>query len=330
MEPRRLKIVVTCNDDLHLKPHLNAIESIGEEEVLDTAREVAEVTGGTLLMVRDSMDEALDALRSLQPDAVFNLCEGVLGNPRWEMNFGLALEMLGIPFTGCDPLAVALCTDKWRVKQLLLAAGLPTPAGFLARDPVNVEPCVFPCIVKPSHEDAGIGIDAAAVCTTQRALTARVRHVVETYRQPALVEEFIDGPEYNQALYVANDGLHLLPPGEIVFDESLAAGERVVGWKAKWAAGSAEDRATKNRTPAVISEELRGEIGRLCESAATLLSLRGYCRFDLRQSRSGELWIVDINPNPDIGRGSGLRLALEAAGVSFSDFVNALIMAARR
>jgi len=157
-----------------------------------------------------------------------------------------------------------------------------------------------------------------------------VRHVVETYRQPALVEEFIDGPEYNQALYVANDGLHLLPPGEIVFDESLAAGERVVGWKAKWAAGSAEDRATKNRTPAVISEELRGEIGRLCESAATLLSLRGYCRIDLRQSRSGELWIVDINPNPDIGRGSGLRLALEAAGVSFSDFVNALIMAARR
>ncbi|MGZ7042283.1 MAG: D-alanine--D-alanine ligase family protein, partial [Thermoanaerobaculia bacterium] len=248
----------------------------------------------------------------------------------------LALEMLGIPFTGCDPLAVALCTDKWRVKQLLLAAGLPTPDAYLVRDLAELDAqrprlkSGATWIVKPAREDAGIGIDAAAVCESPAAVAARVRHVIETYREPALVEEFIDGAEYNQALYYGTDGVHVLPPGEIVFDESLAREERVVGWKAKWAAGSREDRATRNRTPAAIDESLRARIGSLCTSAATLLGLGGYCRFDLRQSRTGELWIVDINPNPDIGRGSGLRLALEAAGVTFSDFVNALIMAATK
>ncbi len=200
-----MKVVVTCNDDLHLKSHLNETERIGEEEVLDTAREVAELTGGKLLLVRDSVEDALAELRALRPEVVFNLCEGVLGNPRLEMNFALALEMLGIPFTGCDPLAVALCTDKWRVKQLLLAAGLPTPEASVVRDLEDLHGLGrtlregVTWIVKPVQEDAGIGIDAAAVCESPGAVTARVRHVVETYRQPALVEEFIDGAEFNQA-----------------------------------------------------------------------------------------------------------------------------------
>ena len=337
MEPGRLKVVVTCNDDAHLKTHLNEIERIGEEEVLDTAREVAEITGGPLLLVRDSVVEALDQLRALKPDVVFNLCEGVLGNPRWEMNFALALEMLGIPFTGCDPLAAALCIDKWRVKQLLNAAGIPTPDAFVVSD---VAPALQPAlrrlrggatyIVKPSREDAGIGIDATAVCETEAEIRARVEYVIATYRQPALVEEFIDGPEYNQAMYFTSGGYRLLPPGEIVFDESLTPAERVVGWKAKWAAGSPEDKATRNRTPGVMSDTLRRDVGSLCLSAASLLSLRGYSRFDLRQSRTGQLWIVDINPNPDIGRGSGLRLALEADSIPFEEFVNALIIAALR
>jgi D-alanine-D-alanine ligase len=327
----RLNVVVTCNDDAHRKTHLNEIERIGEEEVLDTAREVAEVTGGVLLKVRDSIEEALDSLRAARPDVVFNLCEGVLGNPRWEMNFALALEMLGIPFTGCDPLAVALCTDKWRVKQLLMAAGIPTPQAYVVTgfrpSLAGLKPGAT-YIVKPSREDAGIGIDSAAVCQTEAEVRNRVAHVIETYRQPALVEEFIDGAEYNQALYFTKDGPRVLPPGEIVFDESLTAAERVVGWKAKWAAGSREDKATRNRTPGVMSDTVRRDIASVCLSAASLLSLRGYSRFDLRQSRTGQLWIVDINPNPDIGRGSGLRLALEAAGITFEEFVEALIIAA--
>jgi D-alanine-D-alanine ligase len=324
----RVTIVVAYNDDTALKTHLNEIERIGEEEVAGTAREVASILGATLLPVRD-VRTALDQLRRDKPDIVFNLCEGVQGNPKWEMHFALALEMLGIPFTGCDPVATGICGDKWMTKQVLTASGVATPRGFVVTSEGDVPPLNGTWIVKPSREDAGIGIDAASVCTSRSAVIARALHVVQTYKQPALVEEFIDGDELNQSLFYGTDGIVLLPPGEIVFDDALATNERVVGWKAKWSAGSDEDRATRNRTPAQIDAKATRELAHLCTRAATVLSLGGYCRFDVRRRRSGELTILDVNPNPDIGRDTGFRKALDAAHIEFADFLNQLMIAAR-
>lgn len=326
------KIVVAFNDDAAMKTHLNEIERIGEEEVAGTAREIAEVTGGTLLPVRKVRD-AIDQLRKDKPDIVINLCEGVQGNPRWEMHFALALEMLGIPFTGCDPIAVGICGDKWMTKQLLNANGIATPRGFVVMEP-RLQPgfpppaeAGAPWIVKPSREDAGIGIDATSVCSTKEQITSRCAEVIRTYRQPALVEEFIDGRELNQSLFYGSDGIVVLPPGEILFSEQLAPIERVVGWKAKWSAGSAEDRATVNRTPAVIDDTLRRDVADLCTRTANVLSLHGYCRFDIRQRPTGELCIIDVNPNPDIGQNTGFRKALSAAGIEFEDFLRQLMIA---
>jgi D-alanine-D-alanine ligase len=318
-----MRIVVAFNDDADRKPHLNAIERIGEAESGEAAREIAEVLGAELLPVRD----VRAALRDLQgAGCVVNLCEGVLGQPGLEMHFALALELLGVPFTGCDPIATGLCADKALVKRLLQTAGIPTPRGFAVS--VAEEVTELPgarAIVKPSREDAGVGIERASVVATVEEARRRAAQVIATYRQPALIEEFIDGREFNQALF----GGVILPPGEIVFAEELAAEERVVGWRAKWDSGSPEDRATVNRTPAEIDDALRGELAALCRRAADVLSIGGYCRFDVRQRPGGELCIVDINPNPDIGPGSGFRRALEAAGIPFRDFLDRLIMAAK-
>ena len=310
MKPSSGRLFVAFNDDVDLKPHLNAIEKIGEAESGEAAREIAELLGAELYPVRD----VRQALRDLKDaDVVFNLCEGVLGNPRYEMHFALGLEMLGIPFTGADPIAVGLCTDKRLVKRLLQAHGITTPGDG------------FPAIVKPSREDAGVGIDRASVVATREEAEARARWIEETYCQPALIEEFIDGREFNQAMYLDR----MLPPGEIVFADELAPEERIVGWKAKWDSGSAEDRATVNRTPGVMDDTLRRDLANLCRKAADVLSIRGYCRMDIRQRPTGELCIVDINPNPDIGAQSGFRKALTAAGIGFRDFLGELMMSAR-
>jgi D-alanine-D-alanine ligase len=315
----RVKIAVAYNDDLHLKPHLNETEKLGEAEVIDTAREIAEILGAQLVAVREDISKSLLELKNY--DIVVNLCEGVLGRPDWEKNFTLGMEMLGIAQTGCEPIATGICTDKKLVKRILLASGIPTPRFWHAEEGGM-------WIVKPSREDAGIGIDAASVVSSSAEMEARVKFIEETYRQPALVEEFIDGRELNQAIYFAAEGPVVLPPGEIVFDDALAANERVVGWKANWASGSREDRGTRNRTPALIDEKTRDDLKNICLRAASILGLSGYARFDLRQSQDGKLFIVDINPNPDIGRDSGFRKALDAAGITFADFLKALIMAA--
>jgi D-alanine-D-alanine ligase len=326
------RIAVAFNDDLHLKPHLNDVERIGEAEVNDTAAEVAGILSGDLVPVGDDIPAALRRLATY--DVVFNLCEGVLGNPRFEMNFALALEMLGVPFTGCDPLAVAICIDKALVKRLLEARGIPTPAGTAVTHASDIRHIpMFAArqesltwIVKPSREDAGIGIDSSSVVSSSEELEAKVRYVVERYHQPALVEEFIDGRELNQAIY----GGIALPTGEVLFSDQLAPAERIVGWKAKWASGSPEDLGTVNRTPAEIDDSTRARILSICTDVASTLSIDGYCRFDLRQAKTGRLFVVDVNPNPDIGRGTGFRRALDAAGISFSEFLGTLIMAARK
>jgi D-alanine-D-alanine ligase-like ATP-grasp enzyme len=312
------RVAVAYNDDVDRKPHLNEIERLGEAEVVASAREAAELLGAALVPVRDDIAGALRTLRNF--DVVVDFCEGVLGNPRFEKNFSLALEMIGVAHTSCDPIAVALCTDKTLVKRLLQTAGLPTPRGYAS--PSETPDGTY--IVKPSLEDAGIGIDASAVVTTRAQLETRFAHVIERYRQPPLIEEFIDGRELNQASYCGN----LLPAGEVIFADDLAPAERVVGWKAKWASGSWEDLGTVNRTPAQIDEATRVEIARICLSAAELLGLDMAVRFDLRQSsRDGVIYIVDINPNPDLGKGSGFRKALDAAGMLFSDLLNHLIIA---
>jgi D-alanine-D-alanine ligase len=301
-----VKVAVAYNDDLARKHHLSETERVGEAEVIETAQEIAQLLGAELVPVGDDLLAALAKLRTY--DVVINLCEGVLGNPHWEMHFALALEMLGIPFTGCDPTATAICGDKALVKRFLPDLTPPSDG--------------FPVIVKPSLSDAGLGIDEASICHTPEERDARAQWVRDTYRQEPLIEQFLDGRELNQSMYLGN----WLPPGEVLFRD----GQRVVGWKAKWDAGSPEDVGTVSRTPAEIDEETAARLRALCKEAADILGLHdGYCRFDVRE-KNGRLYILDINTQPDLGRDAGFRKALAAAGIGFRDFLDALMMAATR
>ena len=312
------RLAVAFNDDAALKKHLNPTELLGELEVVDTAHEIAEILSSDLIPVGEDIRRAIDRCRRF--DVIVDLCEGVLGQPRFEKNFALALEMFGIPHTSCDPVAVGLCSNKQMVKDLLLAAGIPTPM----RQPSHIGVIQGTYIVKPSNEDAGIGIEPAAIVSTADELEARVRYVEQTYRQPALIEQFIDGRELNQAVICGQ----ALPAGEVVFAETLPPQERIVGWKAKWDSGSAEDLATQNRTPALIDDATRAELQRICLEATALFGLDMTVRFDLRQALNGQLYIIDINPNPDLGKGTGFRRALDAASIPFAAALETLIMAA--
>jgi D-alanine-D-alanine ligase len=312
------RIAVAYNDDAHLKSHLNEFERFGEAEVYACAKEAAELLDADMVPVACDVAASLRKLRNF--DVVVDYCEGVLGSPRYEMNFALALEMIGVAHTSCEPMAVAICSDKILVKRFLQASGLPTPRGYTS--PSDAPPGTY--IVKPSLEDAGIGIDSHAVVKTPRELRERFDYIAGRYEQPPLIEEFIDGRELNQSIYLGK----LLPAGEVVFADHLAPAERVVGWKAKWANGSAEDLATRNQTPARIDSDTRDAIGRMCLAAVELLGLDMTVRFDLRQSSLNDvIYIVDVNPNPDLGSGSGFRKALDAAGILFGDLLEDLIIA---
>lgn len=334
-----MRIAITYNADTHLKPHLNDIERIGEDEVAESARDVHAALAGAhacaLLPVGDCITSGLQAIRDFAPDLVFNLCEGVIGRTRWEAHFVLALDLLGIPYCGCDAVTIALCQDKAFIKQFLRQIGVDTPLGFallpgcpeaqVLRDIEALLATSGRVIVKPAQEDGGLGVDEGSVAGDAAAALARVRAVWSHYEQPALVEAFIDGPEFNLAMYSDGRELVTLPPGHIVFAEGLPAERRVVGWRAKWDLGSREDLATSSRIAGDLDPVLHADILQTCTRAATMLGMTGYCRFDLRQAPDGRIHVIDVNANPDIGPDSGFRKALAAAGIPFDRFLEQLI-----
>ncbi|MFZ6179206.1 D-alanine--D-alanine ligase family protein [Nannocystis pusilla] len=316
---------------------------LGAPELSATAREVHAALAPdhecVLVPVGDSVPAALAAVRAAAPDVVFNLCEGAVGRTQFEAHLALGLDMLGIPCCGCDAVTLALCQDKPFVKQFLRQTGVPTPAGFAVAPGCSEEHVLEDIreliaraasgrvIVKPAREGGGVGVDAGSVCGDAESALARARQVWARHYQPALVETFVDGPEYNLALYHAGPrGLVALPPGQIVFSPALAPERRVVGWTAKWDVASCEAQETVSRIVADLDPAVHAELLAVCTRAATLLGMTGYCRFDLRVA-GGAVQVIDVNANPDLGSGSGFRNALAAAGIPFADFLAELIAA---
>jgi D-alanine-D-alanine ligase len=340
-----MRIAITYNADAAAKPHIPLAELDGagdpdpEPALAGAASDVhAALAGGhTCATIPVGADQvaALQAVRAFAPDVVFNLCEGMLGRSAWDTHLVLALELLGIPCCGADAVTIALAQDKALMRNLLRRIGVRTPDGFVAaigrpedplrRDLAGLLASAGRIIIKPSREDAGVGIDGESVVGDVEAALAACRRVWTTHRQAALVEAFLDGSEYNLGIYVGPDGPVLLPPGQIVYAHDLAPGQRVVGWRAKWDAASPEHRTTPSCIVRDLPPGLRAEITTICRRIATTLGLTGYFRFDLRVGPDGRVHVLDLNANPDLAEGSGFRKALAAAGVRFEQFLADMI-----
>ena len=194
--------------------------------------------------------------RARKAELVFNLCEGINGKARYEDFVVGALELTGVPFTGCRHWPIAVCHRKYVANTLLAAGGLPVPAFTLAQ--ANKIPADFPlpAIVKPNAEDASVGIDRDAVCTTRRALRKRVATMLEHFDE-VLVQQYIGGREFN----VGFIGDRMLPISEIRFDQMPEGSWPIVTYAAKWHAGSAEDLGTQPVCPAHAPADMLRRIG---------------------------------------------------------------------
>ncbi|HTQ44975.1 MAG TPA: hypothetical protein VMI75_19580, partial [Polyangiaceae bacterium] len=190
------------------------------------------------------VDGDLSSLRAhlaeLEPDCAFNLCESLAGDARLESAVPLLLELLGIPFTGSPPEVLSFALRKDRVKQRLEAAGIPTPAArVMSRgdDPCDLP---FPLIVKPVREDGSVGISNESVVRSREELARTVDAVSARLRQACLVEQFIDGREFNVAM-LGHPTPRVLPLSEIDFTALPDGAPRIVSYDAKWSSGSVED-----------------------------------------------------------------------------------------
>ncbi len=303
------------------------IEEIGsfEEAVRSLGHECYVVA------IRDEITPILHWLREIRPDAVFNLCESVYGNSCWEMNIPALLELFRIPYTGSPPLTLGLCQDKGKVKDILSSRGIPTPRyGIFTGETNGVKGDFLPAIVKPLHEDGSLGITKESVVLDDEALRRQVRYVVEKYSQPALVEAYIEGRELNVGLVEMNGHVQVLPISEIDYSGFPEGIPRICGYEAKWVPQSIEYQKSTPVCPASLDADIKGKVERLAVEVFELFECRDYARVDLRLDATGQIYVIDVNPNPDISPQAGMARAIGVYGLTFQEFVRGLLERAFR
>jgi D-alanine-D-alanine ligase len=277
-----------------------------------------------LVPLADDLADFIVRIKAFAPATIFNLCEGFWGNARQEMHVAGVFELLRIPFTGSNALCLGLSQDKIKTKALLQQSGLPTPAFAIAKqkgDALRLEKLKFPLIVKPPYEDASQGIEPASVVDNKQALAKRIRYIHEVYRQPALVEEFIEGRELNVAI-LGGIKPKILPISEITFDPSLP--RAMVCFDSKWSPESAAYRGTKPVCPAVLSSKETLLVYTVAERAFRLLGCRDYARVDIRL-RDNTPYILEINANPDISPDAGLARSAATEGLRYSQLIERIL-----
>ena len=265
------------------------------------------------------------ALETERADVVVNLCESLAADARGEMVVPALLELMGLAYTGSSALSLGLSLHKNKAKELLRARGVPTP-DFCVLDSVAEVASVglpYPLIVKPSREDASVGIDFDSVVTDRAALGKAVARVIRTFRQPALVERFVDGREIYVPL-LGNRPRHALPLTEIVFGAAFEGRPRVLGYTAKWDPESAECIDSPSK-PAALSASLEKKCVDVALAAFDALDCRDYGRVDLRVDSSGQPYVIDINPNCDLHPQSGFARAASGAGIAYADLALHLV-----
>jgi D-alanine-D-alanine ligase len=305
-----------------------AKDLLAEQGVIACAHAVADAlrSRDVPVVLAPISGDAENALKPFPPTTwvVFNLGEGMEGRLFEEVRIAWALEAMGYRFTGADAMALALSTHKARAKEILARAGVATPAWRLFRHPSEVSQEVldglpFPMIVKPVAEDASQGVSGSSVVHSIRELHSRVAYLVECYRQAALVEEFVDGREFNVSVW--GDPPEVLPIGEIDFSAFDDPFQRIVSFAAKWETESFDYQNTPVVCPAHVSASLKERIERTALMAWSAIGCRGYARVDMRVSPDGIPYVIEVNCNPDISPDAGFFRAARTAGYGYEDMV---------
>ncbi len=305
-------------------------ENKAREDVKDVAKDILRILGMggfeiAELGVTSDVPGAISTLVDLRPNAVFNLCESIHGDNRFESLMPLLMDLANIAYTGSCSFALALALRKEKVKDILRGCGVPVARGGI----VNVvEDCArmevgFPAIVKPSREDASVGICSASVVHDQKALEQRVVYVLENYRQPALIEEFIEGREIYVSILERMDADPMVFPFfEIDFSDMPGDRPNIVSFEGKWVEDSVEYKGTRPVRCEGLSAELRATLAQTALRAFRAVGLRDYGRIDFRLSTSGVPYVIDVNPNCDLSDlAGGYSRAAKAAGLSYKELI---------
>jgi D-alanine-D-alanine ligase len=254
-------------------------------------------------------------LKGERPGMAFNISYGIQGQARYTHVPGI-LEMVGVPYVGSGPLAHSLALDKVVAKMIFLQNGIPTPPFAVLTQPGFEEPHLpYPLIVKPKNEAVSMGIQ---IVQNERELRQATEEIFKKFRQPALVENYIEGREINVGL-LGNNPPEALPPCEIVFGDSGPAIYTIEDKRGK------SGRKLQTLCPAPLSEEQTEKAKDIAQRAFIALGCFDAARVDMRLNSAGDFYVLEINSLPSLREHSSYVTAAKHAGLEFPELINRLV-----
>jgi len=285
-----------------------------------------------IVPMHDDLTEITQNLSENRPDIVFNLTELYRWERRLDANVAALLEMLDIPFTGSGPIGLMLCRNKALSKHLLTARRIRVP-DFLVIPPsrrIIVPKAVhFPLVVKPLYTDGSEGIANASLVRTPDELRERAIMVHTRFHQAAIAEQYVEGHEL-YAPVLGNARLRVLPPREIRFGQTDPRAPVLATYKVKW------DKDYQQRWGigygfAQLDHEAARAVARISRKAFRILQLHDYGRVDMRLTDDGRLYVLEVNPNPNLARDDEVGEAAVRAGLPYHVLIDRILrMALRR
>ncbi len=271
-------------------------------------------------------EQFLDNIRNKKVDIVFNIAEGRGDYRSREAQVPSVLEMLDIPYTGSDPQCLSICLDKPVAKKLLAAGGLSTPGWLILKsesgmDSITWERISFPVIIKPTCEGSSKGIRLTSLVHDSHQAEEEVKRILVDYRQPPMIEEFIDGNEVTVGI-IGNKPPRILGSMRVV--PKNKTGHFVYSLEVKRDYVNLVEYECPARLPQDVLEKLEDSALR----AFMTLGCRDFARVDYRIDRDGTPYFIEMNPLPGLGTYSDLVIMATMLGWTHEDLILAVFDAA--
>jgi D-alanine-D-alanine ligase len=295
-----------------------------EYDVIETLREIGHEV--RVLGTHDNLSAIRTTVEEFKPQIVFNLMEAFADVTTFDQNVVSYLELLRLPYTGCNPRGLILARDKALSKKLLAYHRIPVPDFTVVRPgrkPQLSKKLQFPLIVKSLFFEASAGISQASVVENAEQLAKRVHFIHENLGTAAIVERFIDGRELYVGV-IGNQRLEALPVWEMSFDKMPDNRWRIATERVKWSTQYQKRHGIMTDAAKVSAAE--GErIHRIAKRAYRALDLNGYARIDLRMDGEGHVYVLEANPNPNLAYGEDFAESAETAGISYEKLLERII-----
>ncbi|MDH4070713.1 MAG: ATP-grasp domain-containing protein [Ignavibacteria bacterium] len=260
------------------------------------------------------------------PDVIFNLVEYFHDDSKLEAQVAGMYELFRVAYTGASPFALNICQRKGLAKQILLANDVPTPRFKILTEPKiqKRHGLHYPLIVKPAREDASAGVTKDSVVYDYAALKKRLDLVFSEFAPPILVEEFIQGRELHVSV-LGNDPPVVLPSIEFDFSNLPSDHPHLISYDVKWNPLDESYHQVHTTCPAKLTKRELKNVEKIAQAAYKTLGCRDYARLDLRLGEHSHVYVLEVNPNPDLTESVSFMESAEEAGISFSQTLGRIV-----